>query len=403
MTARLGGSQRIIASVLVGLGVFLLVCAVLLPLYTIPKLKKLPLDYEAVQVSEGSGAFLDANAQLTGDPEDALGDEVPLRQQLYITVEDPADSDIATLQGGLTLVRADTSPGRGLLNASIDRVTIDRTTGLPTNDPVGSLQTDRQRPAAQLPRDGLQYKFPYGAEQRSYPFFDLPSRTTADIDFVESTTLGGTEVYHYRQELEPVDLFVATRDTANRVGQTRAAWGLSEEGSADAGEIVFMNRFSTTTRDVWVEPASGIIVDSREQVSQFFGTGADDRAVSVASYDVRYTDATVNAMLGVADAERDRVGMVWQLGPVAIAAPWLVGFFGLLTTVFGVLMGLSATRRPEAEGAADDSAEHTIEEETAADDDPAVAMYVPHDDGPHSELDDVEASSHREANADEHR
>ncbi|AEF42555.1 DUF3068 domain-containing protein [Hoyosella subflava] len=393
MTSRLGGSQRLIASVLVGLGVFLLVSAVLLPLYTIPKLKKLPLDYEAVQVSEGTGEFLDAAALLSGDGEDAVDADIPLRQQLYVTVEDPADSDVATLQGGLTLLRADTTPGRGLLSASIDRVTVDRSTALPTNDPAGSLQTDRERPAEALPRDGLQYKFPYGAGKRSYPFFDVMSRSTTEIDFVDETSIDGVTVYHYQQELEPVDLFRATRDQTNRVGLTRDVWGVSEEGDADGGEILFMNRFSTTTRDLWVEPASGVIVDSREQVTQFFGTGPDDVAVPVISYDTRYTDSTVSSMLSIAQKERDRVGLVWSVGPVSVAAPWLVGFFGLLTAGFGILMGISASRRDEsAAEPGETEGETAVEDEAAADDDPAVSLYMPHEDTQHREIDDIDTT-----------
>lgn len=211
-------------------------------------------------------------------------------------------------------------------------------------------------------------------------------------------------------------MFVATRDTANRVGLPRGTWGLAAEGDENASEILFMNRFSATTRDLWVEPASGIIVDSREQVRQFFGTNASDEAVPVASWDLRYNDATVASMLASAQAERDRVGLAWNLGFISIPIPWLIGFFGLLTAVFGVLMGVSASRgqpTPAGEGGSGDDEPGDEEPgdyapgdyDADADEDATVSLYEPHDDERANELDEIEydAAGGYPGNAEERR
>ncbi|MBN4927680.1 DUF3068 domain-containing protein [Hoyosella rhizosphaerae] len=376
MPARTLSSARIVASLMVGLGVFLLALAVLLPLYTLPKLQKLPLAFEAVQVMEGEGMLLNTGKFLAGD-DDALEESVPLRTQRFVTVEDPSDDRNATLQGGFTFMRADTSPGRGLLGAHIDRVTIDRETAVPVNEPIASLQTDREAPAAQLPRDGLQYQFPYGTEKRSYPFYDLTARSSFDIDFVEETTVDGMTVYRFRHTIEPVDLFRATRDQTNRIGMPKSAWGIAD-GAADADEIVFMSRHYTVERDLWVEPASGMIVDSRERVKQFFGMNPTDEAVTVLSYDLRFTNDTISALASQAQAERDRVQFAVSAGPVTISAAWLLAIAGLITLVGGIVLG---TRKPRTDNdsPSDDSSDDPSDDSssvTELSDDPAVNLYT---------------------------
>ena len=374
MAGRSGGAARLAASLLVGLAVFLLVVAVLLPLYTAPRLERLPLGLESTRIMEGSGTLLDAALLAKGD-EDPWEQDVALRSQTRVTVEDPVSSEAATLQAGYALMRADSTPGRGLVSAHIDRVTIDRHDAMPLAEPMASLQIDRQSPAVQLPRDGLQYRFPYGAARQAYPVYDLTARESSDAEFVAETELGGVTVHHYQQSLGPVDLFVATRDQANRVGMTRSAWGLADESAADAGEIVFMNRYYTVLRDLWVEPVSGTIVDAREQASQFFGTGPADQALLVSEHDLAFTSATAATQLDAARTERDRMQLTIGAGPVSIHASWILVVLGLVSLAAGLALGLRASR-PEDAPSGDDDASDGPGSGTDPDGDPAVKLYT---------------------------
>ncbi|WP_278313713.1 DUF3068 domain-containing protein [Lolliginicoccus levis] len=370
MAGRSGGAARLAASLLVGFAVFLLVVAALLPLYTAPKLERLPLGHESTRIMEGSGTLLDVALLAQGD-EEPWEEDVPLRSQTRVTVEDPVSSETATLQAGHALMRADSTPGRGLVSALIDRVTIDRHDAMPVSEPIASLQVDRESPAVQLPRDGLQYRFPYGAGRQAYPVYDLTARASSAAEFVEDTELDGVTVRHYRQALGPVDLFRATRDQANRVGMTRAGWGLVDESADDAGEILFMTRYYTVQRDLWVEPVSGTIVDSREQVNQFFGTSPEDRALPVSEHDLSFTSATVAAQLDAARAERDRVQLAIGAGPVSIHTSWILVALGLVSLGAGLALGVRASRRDDAaEDEPDDS-----DDGAGTDDDPAVMLY----------------------------
>ena len=64
--AERSGPSRILALVLIGLGAFLVVAAILIPTYTISALEKTPLDLEVTTVSTGEGSVLDATSLAAG-------------------------------------------------------------------------------------------------------------------------------------------------------------------------------------------------------------------------------------------------------------------------------------------------------------------------------------------------
>ncbi|GGC64360.1 DUF3068 domain-containing protein [Hoyosella rhizosphaerae] len=338
-----GGSRNILAIFLIGFGAFLLVAAILLPTYATSKLKKTPLDLEITTVSEGSGSVLNIAQFLSGNP-DAVEDDVPLRAQRFVTVEDPSDARIVTIQAGFTLSRTDRRGAQGLLNATVDRVTTDRVTAMPVTDPPGSLQVAADQPAIELPREGLQYKFPFDVEKKSYPYFDINARSTIDIDFVDEITIDGLPVYQFSHTIEPVDLFRVTRDQANRLGLPKSVWGLSEADADDADEIVFMSRYYANTRNVFVEPVTGIIVSGNERIRQYFGTTPDEPALTVLSYDAELNEATVTDRVAAAEASKNRIQMQADLGPVTVRLPWILAVFGTLSLIVGIVLGTRRSR-----------------------------------------------------------
>src|SRR6478752_2542510 len=185
--AERSGPSRILACILVGLGAFLLAVAILIPTYTVGKLAKTPLDLEVTTIAEGSGSVLNSQALLAGKAE--VNTNVPLVSQRYVS-------------------------------------TVDRKTAMPTNDPVGTIQTQPNQPAEEVPRDGLQYKFPFNSEKKSYPYFDLNARATQDINFVEETEINGLKVYHYSQTIAPVDLSKVVNSPTNKLTLPAETWGV---------------------------------------------------------------------------------------------------------------------------------------------------------------------------------
>lgn len=138
---------------------------------------------------------------------------MPLFSQRFLTIEEPVSAEILTIQAGQTLRRTDKQGDTGLLTASIDRVTVDRKTGMPVDEVDGgpngaigaTVDKNGQTVMDPVQHTGLQYRFPIGTEKKTYPYFDVNARQTYDINFVEETEINNTKVYH-SQTIPPVDL-----------------------------------------------------------------------------------------------------------------------------------------------------------------------------------------------------
>src|SRR5512146_3279990 len=110
--AERSGPSRILALVLVGLGAFLLVAAILIPTYTVPRLEKTPLDLEVTTVSTGTGSVLNAASLAAGRAQ--VDENVNLVSQRFVTTEEPSNADDITVQAGQTLRRTDKQGDTGL-------------------------------------------------------------------------------------------------------------------------------------------------------------------------------------------------------------------------------------------------------------------------------------------------
>ena len=109
--------SRVIPSILIGLGVFFLVVAILIPLYTVGRLEKTPLDLEITTVSTGTGSVLDSRSLAAGSAK--VDQNVPLISQRFVTTEEPSGADAVTVQAGSTLRRTDRQGDTGLLTATV--------------------------------------------------------------------------------------------------------------------------------------------------------------------------------------------------------------------------------------------------------------------------------------------
>lgn len=335
--AERSGRPNPVALALIGLGALLLVAALLIPTYTLGRLEKIPLDLETTTVSTGEGRVLDA-ASLTTGTGPAFTENVPLISQRFLTVEEPSNADVVTLQAGSTLRRTDRQGDSGLLTASVDRVTVDRSTSMPVEDPVGTIQVVADQPAAEVPHTGLQYKFPFNVEQTSYPFFDLVARESFPLDFVEETEINGLPVYHFRQEIGPIDLAQAVPSvTANSLELPAAAWGL--EGDAP----VRMDRYYSNVREVWVEPRSGTIVRGQEQPYQFYARDAATPDVDVLRATLAFDENTVERHVQIASDAKNLISLVGRTVPIIAA------ILGVLSLIGGIFLLLRSGRTPKEE------------------------------------------------------
>ncbi|PPJ32547.1 DUF3068 domain-containing protein [Nocardia nova] len=331
------GTKRTVACLLVGLGALLIVAAILVPTYGVSQLAKTPLDLEITTIAsnkpDAPSEVLDAKSLLSGEGPVQIDKNVGLISQRFLTVEDPSGKTNMTIQAGQTLRRKDKTGDTGLLSAIIDRVTINRKTGRPIDDdPNGSIATTVDSKgnsvADPVQHTGLQYRFPLGTEKTTYPYFDINARKSFDMKFVEETEINDLKVYHFRQQVPPTDLSKVTSAPTNRLTFPAAKWGVPGEGD------VTMNRYYTNTRDVWVEPKTGTVVNGSEQLHQYYARSADKPEVTAINTTLTFDPGTIRSQADEARKYMDQLSLYGRTLPITF------GVLGAISLIAGLILGL---------------------------------------------------------------
>lgn len=335
--ARIVVAGRWPAYLLIGLGTLLLTVAVLIPAYSVRKLTKTPLDLEITTVAQtpdkAGGEVLEQRSLTAPTGSVKVETGVPLIQQTFITAEDPATSREVTLQAGQTLRRTDKQGDTGLLTAVVDRVTVNRKSGEPVGDPVGSIQTQSDKPADQVDRVGLQYRFPFKTQRTTYSYFDAVARDSFDLTFSEATELNDLPVLHFTQKIPAIDLSRVVSVPLNRLSLPAEKWGV-----AGGRQTVTMNRYYSTERELWVEPRTGTIVKEQEQPYIYYGPGADKPTVTVLKAKLVYDENTVEDRISAAKSALDRISLYGRLLPLGL------GVAGVISLAAGVVVTLRTRR-----------------------------------------------------------
>ena len=417
-----GRRSSVPALVLVGVGTFLITIALALVFFVVPAQKKTPLDINSTTVTETvPGAVLVGGALASNTPTEANADrpecrapeaapaeeddddnaaapgevvetqdgaeaddsevqfpvscfidnDIPLYSQRRVQAVEPSDGDVITMQAAQSLVREDragTDGVEGLVNATLDRVTVDRVTAMPVDEATSTLQMvagGADSAPAGFVREGLQYKFPFDTEQRDYDYFDASTFTTNPISFVGETTVGGIAAYEFKQEIGPIDMWASIRDhfasisegydpavesvlaSYRREGMTAGQWGLD----GDPERPVDMRRFYTNTRTVWVNPQTGQIINGGENIYQFF---AEDQAEADAffndkarmeaekaepartavRFEAGWNEETVQTTGAAAQDSSDTLNTFGRIVPA------ILGILGVLALAGGIVLGL---------------------------------------------------------------
>lgn len=207
-----------------------------------------------------------------------------------------------------------------ILDDSIDLI---RRSAFPIADPTSTV-------TAELPgmgtiiasdafiREGLQYFFPAEAERRSFDYFDPIAQRPTPLDYVDRDEHAGLRTYLFHQRVNPVNLVEAgvrartqpeqvgepvTGDRRHRLSELpedqqeailhlertlpaaqlytaeeRAQRGLS------ASEPVRVHPYYSVDRKVWVEPKSGGIIDTVDNVLIVLAASDQDAADDAAAW-----------------------------------------------------------------------------------------------------------------------
>ena len=209
---------------------------------------------------------------------------------------------------------------------------------LPALD-TGMARTDFER-------DGINYFFPSGTEQRSYPFFDLATQFSTPVDFTTTETLDGIPTYSFHHDIQPISLADMRKSITTEVDTGTGDKQLAAEdfrisGPAkrfydaesrellglDATDRVTVEPFYTIGRDISVEPTTGTMVDLRENIKIFFAADEKQAGTMVAN------DDTEDRSIFAADlrwSDETRAERLDEVRPVirTIRALMVVGWAG---------------------------------------------------------------------------
>lgn len=367
-------------------GVLLIVVAIALPLYYVGTLKKTPMDLDITSVA-------DSQAQQGVSESDALPAKIfnrcsldaaraevsdaKLTEQQRVLVVDPADANKATFQAGNSIRidsytngdQTETPPAEGgendcmtaLLTATRDRITTNRTTAEPQISGGGQseVQVDAGENSVSLPdRKGLQYRFPFGVEKNDdYTYFDLTTRTTNPLKFVDETEINGINTYHFTQEVPETDLSTLTDANDQQLAGTSidqpAGWYGGFEGYRN-NEKVPASLVQTTTRDLYVDPVSGTIINDREHIQQSFKLNVGDDSPQE-MLDYRLTALDVVFSYNQSTQEQLATDAKDLGSPIKLWGRWIpivVGIIGVVLLAAGIWLLLRGPKTPAPAAAA---------------------------------------------------
>ena len=134
--------KKVVSSLLIILGAAMLIFAIALPTYVVPKGKVLPKDIVSTTGTDPiKGNLLDASALAEGKPVSGkenlpecrgkdkqvscfIWKDLELQSQRFTRAQEPTDDKVVTLEAGQTLFRTDRQEPKNLVNATVDRVTL---------------------------------------------------------------------------------------------------------------------------------------------------------------------------------------------------------------------------------------------------------------------------------------
>jgi len=183
--------RKVVPVLLVGLGAFLVVAAVVALTWVPGQVERTPLDTDNTTVLSGTAKVPDENFELQEGPVKAYSGNV--------VDSDKSTDDVVVFTTSLCLVHdegdidgcaTEDDPEGRLINAEQSVFAADRHTGL-------TVDNDGYLPADSPQLEGLQNKWPFNAEKKTYPVWDGVVGAAVDAQYEGEDTIDGLDVYKY--------------------------------------------------------------------------------------------------------------------------------------------------------------------------------------------------------------
>jgi hypothetical protein len=285
--------------VLIGVGVFGLVLAILLPTVVVHGSKKTPLDLDITQISSGSAQVLDPTTFKTKT--------VQLRATRIVKTDSHASDGtnttvfetlcIVVVQGSTPNCVPSSDPR--LLSATTDRVTGDRRSAESVH--VAKWNENVNGDTA-VRHTGMSYKWPIDAKKKTYRFFQPDLKKSFPAVYSGTSKIKGLTVYKYVS---------ATGVQPYKVQGTF-------EGTYD------------DTRSVWVEPRTGAIIYGEEHQIQRIKDKLNPNGPGVLALEttLKFDQSAIDFQANYAKGKIDKLKQAQLWGPLILGIVAVLAFAG---------------------------------------------------------------------------
>lgn len=321
--------RRVAPLIAIGLGMFLLVGGLVIRFYVHPQLAVAPIDQDSTTILTAPNATIfDSRPTVLAEIETDL------------TITSMTRGDVAASEeaGGKTLIWYNVTETRSAdgisRSTAIDKTAHHAVTGMGVVccDTYTEVEAGVQTP---VDRTGLQFKFPFGTEKKTYPWWDADLQDTIPAEYVGTDSINGLDVYKFSAVVEK-----------QKIGEREvpaSVLGLDVEGNVTADEMY------ANERTFFVEPNTGAVVQRIEDTTSTYAYEGED-LLTATDATVQYTEQSVD------DVIESLGNKPMLLGLVAGAVPWIISLVGLLLAVTGGFLA----RRDEHGAHADHDHRHPV-------------------------------------------
>lgn len=290
--------RGILSKVLIGLGAALLSVALIALVWVPGQVKKTPLNVDSTTRLDGTAVLGSGDTAWEG----------PIKvTSITRTDSELSTDDVALFVNSTCAVKNEDGkapdcvsaedPDKRLISASTDTFATDRKTAEAVND-FEALPPDAE------PKEGLVNKFPFGAEQRTYPFWDGVANKVVDATFEGEEELDGLLTNKYQVIVKGAPAEIAA----------------GVKGTYDDEKMM------------WIEPNTGSIINQTEhRVMKQDGK-------PVVELKIAFTEEQKAA--GIADGKANAA----RLKLVTSTIPLVAGLLGLLALGLGLFLTMAGGR-----------------------------------------------------------
>lgn len=256
--------SRIMAIFALLIGTALIALGALLPVVA-PATQPLPLDLRATTLTMDDPEAEIGTGYLNGpEKEEHPIILAPVTRQFHVTQSDPSDDKFVSVRVGASTHRKDIEDDLdSLLSAEIFSYRVDRRSGAAVGD-SGQIADFPATPPHDTPMEGNWIKFPEGAEQTSYDYYDYTLRRAMPAEFDREETRQDADgndvtVNVYKQQIPPTNV-------AEKYGNIRNQINIPEgvEIPLPPNTAPIAQLFHSAEREIVVEPKSGLLVGMTE-------------------------------------------------------------------------------------------------------------------------------------------